>query len=574
MSLNRLIIGPIPSDYSPESDIVLSPYSFIGQEDKYPNWAKVAYPEPQFDQGAFLQFTDTFLNGDLFLELMAYLNEKHGVAYESPFWRTLVMPFVLELWGVVSSCFLTLLPAFEQYSEYPLRVDLIDIVGTWDFVDMTDFNLRGLKSPLFIYWVLSQICEKFCPDMWRCHVTTLSISRPSHVESFSDNRTTRFHGVGGFLHGVEGFSSVQSDVLSWVLHFKGFIKKTRPPVETFPYYATGGSVCASDEWNVVFQSKFTSFFRALLFANLPKPVTVHFNHFQKKALKQRYRKGAMRVIRTAYYDHEQIKFFIAHALAAGEVIVGSQHGGSYGIDLYHYSSFELEIKNRWFMTWGWASQEGISTNLIALSSPICTRYWNKYKKTSLAIVFVSTHVCPISLGCLYSEWFGHGWLDYIQRKHRFLNTLSSEKHACLLYRPHPGTQGALTEIPTLMAAHPSLRICEGDLKPWLLGAALLILDNASTTLNFIVSANAPFILFLSPDIKFSKEATAVFDLFREVGILYDTPEQAAAAINGLGDIPKWWASETVQNARQKWMFLYARPEKYVFWSWVKTLWCV
>jgi putative transferase (TIGR04331 family) len=566
MSLNRLIIGPIPSDYSPESDIVLSPHSFIGQEDKYPNWADLGYPAPQFDQGAFLRFTDTFLNGDLFLEIMSYLNEKHGVAYESPFWRTLVMPFVLELWGVMSSCFLTLIPAFEQYQADYLRVDLIDIVGDWDFVDMIDFNLRGLKSPLFTYWLFSQICQMVSPDKWRCHVTMLSIDRPAHLESVSDNTNRRFHGV-------EGFREIQRDLLSWVLTLKSFVKKTKPPIETFPYYAASeNNVFHSLYWCGIFESKFTALFREVLFANLPKTVTVNFGHFQKRALKQRYHRGAMRVIRTSYYYHEQIKFYMAYALSAGEIVVGSQHGGSYGIDRYHYSSFELEIKNRWFVTWGWGSQEGVSLNLLAMSSPICSRYWNQYKQTSSAIVFVSTQVCPLSLGCLYSELFGQGWIDYVQRKYRFLQALSSDKKDRLLYRPHPGQQGALNEIPGLKVVCPSLQLCTGNFKPWMMGAALLVMDNMSTTLNFIVPANVPFILFLSPDMVLSREASVVFDSFRDAGILYDTPEHAAEFINNLSDISLWWATPTVQNARQSWMHVYARPEKHVFWNWVKALW--
>ncbi|MGE4170565.1 MAG: hypothetical protein AB7F28_07595 [Candidatus Margulisiibacteriota bacterium] len=543
----------------------MSGISLIGQETRFPHWHRFSFETVAHSQDALLAFTNDFLNTAILKQLADHLNTLHGVSHGIPYWRTLAMPYILELWGIVAGCFLTLAPALSNPKT--ATVETLATSGPWNFVDMIDFNLRGLKNPAFYHWILSQLCQDCAPSTWTLSPTiTLFPEAPDCVESMPNPDPRRFQGV-------HGFSEPQRDALSWMLRFKACFKKTKlPKTEPGAPYASTKPIFADHALETLFTTTVCQSYWRLLLETLPQTLTTHYGLLQTKAKKQRYRTGGLRVSRTSFYQHEQIKFYMANALEAGEVLLGSQHGGSYGIDLHHYGSYELEIKNRWFITWGWDSQNGIKDNLIPLPSPELSRCFNQHNPTSDAIVMVGNVIHPLGVGCLYSEHFGPTWPHYLADKHLFLEGLSPDKLDLLRYRAHPDTRCRLDEWPSLSQAFPTLQRCEGDLMPWLLSASLVVMDNASTTLNTLVAANTPFMVILNPAIQLAPEATPFFDLWHQAGIAFYNPEAAAKAINALSDIQAWWQTETVQTARLQWLDRYAKTSPTPFKTWAKCLW--
>jgi putative transferase (TIGR04331 family) len=321
-------------------------------------------------------------------------------------------------------------------------------------------------------------------------------------------------------------------------------------------------------WETIFVPGFEPFAAGVL----PQTVGSHFERFCRRAQKIKYKSGGLRVMGTAFYDHEQIKFYLAFAQEAGEIIIGSQHGGSYGIDRFHFSSFELEIKHKLFLSWGWESQDSVQKNVLPLSSPLCSRYAEKHRFKNDSVILVSTHIWPLGLGLYYSELIGSDWLDYVRRKIELISTFSPSLRDRFFYRAHPHKRASLSELPTLKKEFPDLKLCEGPLKNHLLSTSLLILDNPSTTLNFAAAANTPFVLVLHPKTAFCSEAEPFFRDFEKAGMLFSSPKSAAEHINRLGDIPSWWHSSEVQSARKRWCEKYARTNPQVFFEWAKTLW--
>ncbi len=565
--IKQLILGPIPDQYHPELDVVVSFHSFVNLEKIYPTWHTLPILTVRYDQRALLAFTDQFLEDIVMPNIAAHLNQLHGVTRSALFWRVLVMPYVLELWGMMISALLLLIPVIDAHPEEKIHGELLTIDGNWDFVDIIDFNLRGLKNPTFVYWLLSQLCIQFAPKQWHLSEHPTAVDRPTFTESAPHSDTRRFQGV-------EGFSEPQRDLFSWMLRLKSFIKPTAHPISGRRQspYLNDAPIFDSEKWELALRTVLPTFFNDILFRNLPLTVTRNFKVFDQKARQLKYRKNALRVIRTSYYHHEEVKYYMAHALNAGEVILGSQHGGTYGITQYHFTSSMLEIRDRWFVSWGWQNQEGISENIIPMASPELSKIHNRHLKKSEDIVWIATHMCAIRLGSLYSEYLGWDWVHHINDKFRFLRTLDPTLHQRLLYRPHPDTQGCINEIPSLHREYPSLKISSGGIQETVLGAALLIFDNTSTTLNFVIAANTPFILIIPNENRFSRESIPVFDQLVAAGIAFFSPELAAQAINTMPNIAEWWASSTVQKARCAWMNAYARTSPTPFWDWARMLW--
>ena len=78
---------------------------------------------------------------------------------------------------------------------------------------------------------------------------------------------------------------------------------------------------------------------------------------------------------------------------------------------------------------------------------------------------------------------------------------------------------------------------------------IFLCDHLSTTLCEALSIRKPSILFWDPtQYPLRPDAKPYYDELRDIGILYNTPEQAAAALNQVCDnIEEWW----MLNERQK-----------------------
>jgi len=71
---------------------------------------------------------------------------------------------------------------------------------------------------------------------------------------------------------------------------------------------------------------------------------------------------------------------------------------------------------------------------------------------------------------------------------------------------------------------------------------LYVCDHLSTTFAEALAANKPTVLFCNPETnRLRLDAQPYFDLLRNSGILFDTPETAASAVAAVyGDVEAWW----------------------------------
>ncbi len=549
----RLIVCRVPDDFDSKNDFVISPICVIGSELRHPNWLEWQFPSTQLDYDSFLKFSDLFLNQQIVPQLCRYLNTWHRTTHSTEFWRTLIMPYVLELWGAVASSWWILTFALRDWGHLPLTVLGVETTQDWTFKDMGDFSQRGSLNSDFYNWVLTALCKRMMPSNWRMENQELPIGKAEKRGYLSTHR----------CHAVSGFSALQNDILSAMLHIKGWIKPSRAPERSWRYQNNEALIL-----DAAYES-LQSAFKDCVTALLPLIYTDDFQSLAKKSRKKRYRPGSLRVIQTAFSSEEQIKSDLAHAIEAGEIVVGTQHGGSYGVDRHHYSSFELEIKNRWFFSWGWSDHP----NVVQMASPICSTYLNRHKAISEEIVWVCAHIAPLSMGCLYSELFGSDWIAYMSGKIEFMTALEPHIWARFRYRPHPSRTNCIDDLPLLTDRFPTLR-CHSDLSDsWILNPALLVLDIQSTTLNYAAAANTPFILIMPQSTQLSQSAKPIFAQMRHSNMVFDDHVAAARFINTL-DISTWWQSASVQSARLAFVTRFAKTSPIVFRDWIKQLWAL
>jgi putative transferase (TIGR04331 family) len=100
---------------------------------------------------------------------------------------------------------------------------------------------------------------------------------------------------------------------------------------------------------------------------------------------------------------------------------------------------------------------------------------------------------------------------------------------------------------------------------------IYVCDHLATTFLEVLSANKPAILFWDPAInELRADAQPYYDRLRAAGILFDTPEAAAAGVNAVyDDITSWWNEPQRQEARQMFCSRFARTSASSVDEWAK-----
>ena len=100
---------------------------------------------------------------------------------------------------------------------------------------------------------------------------------------------------------------------------------------------------------------------------------------------------------------------------------------------------------------------------------------------------------------------------------------------------------------------------------------IYICDHLGTTFYEALVANRPTVIFFNPKYNpLKKEVNSVFDGFRRVGILHDTPESAAQALtHAYTDVETWWNEPRRQIARQEFCNKFARVSPNALNEWLE-----
>lgn len=271
-----------------------------------------------------------------------------------------------------------------------------------------------------------------------------------------------------------------------------------------------------------------------------------------------------------YYD-EAFKQWAANSAEAGIPLLGSQHGGSYGLRTYlPAEEHEVAVTDRYY-SWGWSRKDCHAQVVPSSAGKLMQKSKIGANNCRNGILYVFT--CPTSY--LFAFPFTkHYWLEYLEWQFRFANALPAEMQKVTRVRPYREDVGwQVAERWRDQMPQVKIESWEVPFLSSIENCRLYVCDIMLTTCLEALAANKPSIMFWNRDSDpMRTEAEPFLDDLRAAGILFDSPELAAeAAARVYPDVEAWWNDPALQTARRRFCDRFARTSPSAFDEWVSEL---
>jgi putative transferase (TIGR04331 family) len=306
--------------------------------------------------------------------------------------------------------------------------------------------------------------------------------------------------------------------------------------------------------NLLIDSKsedpFLILFFQLLSTQMPKTYLEDYGCVKKLAKKVFPLFPKVIITGVSHRADDVFKVWAAEHREKGVKLVVNQHGGYYGIgQLRTYDDFDCSIGD-YFVTMGWKDTR--YSNIMTCPSSKLTSFSHSVSpnlKGKLLLIQLSVPKQPY---VLYSVPFGEFYFDYLDDLSLMYKALNDEVLSQICVRLSTSDYGIdLKKYYT--SKWPNIDVYKGpkSFQTHLNECRLAIATYNATTYLETLAANYPTIIFWT--LKHSPiraEAQTYFDMLEKVGIFHKSPESAAVFLNKIfDDIPSWWNSSEVQNAR-------------------------
>lgn len=162
--------------------------------------------------------------------------------------------------------------------------------------------------------------------------------------------------------------------------------------------------------------------------------------------------------------------------------------------------------------------------------------------------------------------------EYVAWEERFLTALPLKLRGKITVQPHPAVVDHPASLRDRIRAQWPEVGCDGG-RPFAEGlsdARLAVVDYCGGPLLESLCADIPTLAFWNPARwEMRPDAEPYFEALRQVGILWDAPEPAAAKLVEIAEHAEdWWRSPELQRARRRFVDRYAlaRPDWIESWS--------
>jgi putative transferase (TIGR04331 family) len=269
-----------------------------------------------------------------------------------------------------------------------------------------------------------------------------------------------------------------------------------------------------------------------------------------------------------WYFDEPTKLAAALAAEQGTALLGTQHGGNYGVDEASrpHEDFELSIVDHYY-TWGWERPE-VATATTVMPATKFTTCMPKRADHPEGVLLVSTTAPRYNSADL--AWFE----PYIDWQLRFARTLQLDSRAPLRVRLHRDDNGwDIASRWAECAPDVSIELWDTPFDASIRRSRVVVCDHLSTTYAQSFVADRPTVLFWDSSTELIRpEAQHALARLRDVGVLFDTPENAAQAVADLyADAESWWADNARRSAVAAFMRRYALVAPHADRIWAREL---
>lgn len=571
--VSRLFVTAVDDSFDPDRDQALGPWCFIGHETDSHEVEDQTYPylfdtaEQLYDAAKIAQR----LAREIADRLSEDLNQRHGVAYSKQYWRYMTVPWLIHLVQLTMSYHAYIEKFVAQFGERDFTCTITPDDFKISFSDTQAFLHLGVREAKFGAWVSSLVLRELAPANWKLEPTLSLIPSVNTVRTGIIAPRNQAGAGAAFRRifprlRVDNVASTKLSRLALHLWLSMLPFAGRAPL---PGPAAGPGEVHRNE----VPDSLMRVLDQLVTTTLPATLGEGFAALDRAASRIPYRPGRLFVGSLSLYDDSQ-RIVAARAEEAGEKIVPSQHGGSYGLCKIHPDVFELEYGRGRFLTWGWTEHENEQENcrFYPVPDPGLSKVRDSHKRTNDMLVFTGCRITSVPWRlCAIPR--AAQWVDYRRDKLSFFDTLDEGVLGNVRYRPYLKDEEDLSDSGYVRKRYPKLDLLRGRLEPHLQSCRLFVLDYPGSTLNFSMAANIPTVCFWNADAwPESFQGKAFFDRFRALGVLHDSPEAAAKHINEIwGDVDTWWRSRDVQAARKEFCRYYARTSRIWWWHWLKTL---
>lgn len=307
---------------------------------------------------------------------------------------------------------------------------------------------------------------------------------------------------------------------------------------------------------------------AMLFADMPQCFVEGFGSVEDGARENYPRKTEAIFSANGWYYDEAFKQWSAKCADDGTMLLGTQHGGNYGaLKNMPSEDHELAIVDRYY-SWGWARTDCKAKVIAMPATKLIGRKKLAADNSMRGILWVATSAHRYVIQYPFLPAY---FQEYLAWQARFANALPQLVMKEVRFRPHYENYGWGT-AEQLKDAVPGVQVESWDVpfQESLGSCRLYVCDHLSTTFAEALAANKPTVLFWNPDAnKLRAEAQSYFDLLRDAGIFFDTPEAAAVAVADVyDDVEAWWNNAERQETIRLFCERFARtsPDAITLWS--------
>ncbi|MBF0482364.1 MAG: hypothetical protein HQK81_01120 [Desulfovibrionaceae bacterium] len=560
--MKRLIVGPIPDDFDPDSDIAAGPGCFLGREDVFPGWEELSFPVRAFQNDADFEaaaaMTAAFADS-LAREYVPYFNEQSGTGHSWIFWRLMAMPWLVCLVQTAYDRQLLALGLVARYGDAALEVDLLDDRFPRRYLDCGAFA-DGTLDPWYNWWVLSRVLEKILPPAWS--VRRITAPEPPAPEFVPPARIVR-KGLGRFVNDrrctwLYGCDARDRTIFGALLALRSLLRlRPKRPVRSGPAGVPAGEPARID-WVLDFDR--------LLRLTMPETL----KNVSRLATEDIAAKpGSANLAGPDFYFVEWLKYRMACKAEGGERIICTQHGGGYGALRTMSFPHIMEYRQDAFVTWGWKEHGGYPGRFVPLPSPLLSKIANAHREKNDKLLFVATGQTAFRVRLDTMADNVAFLLDYRASQRRFFTSIRGDIRENVLYRPYFSFDAYFDDAGHIKKHFPDLQHHRGDLHAALQDCKLLALDNLGTTFYLAMAADTPTVAFWNPlFLRMYPQAEKSFEALRRAGIVAHGPDEAVLRINAIwDDVGGWWRSPEVRRARKKWLAEHARASKIWRFAW-------
>jgi putative transferase (TIGR04331 family) len=297
---------------------------------------------------------------------------------------------------------------------------------------------------------------------------------------------------------------------------------------------------------------------SMLFSDMPKCFIEGYERLRGAARRDYPNRTSAIFSANAWYYDEVFKEWAGACAEHGTRLLGTQHGGNYGaLACMPSEDHETKIVDEYY-SWGW-ERSGTEAKVIPMpASKLFGRERMLADNRKNGILWVST-MWPRYL--VQFPAIPNHFEDYLQWQGRFASALSETSLAVTRLRPHREDNG-WDLVTRLRDRFPGLSIESWDIpfQESIGNCRLYVCDHLSTTFIEALATNTPTLLFWDARAtELRLEAQQYYDLLREHGILFDSPESAADAANRIyHDVESWWNRPELQRALATFCSRFAR----------------